>query len=159
MPFAHVERYHVEVGRARSQQATLRLDARHIGFGPTASRRPVLLMVRFREDGDQLRQEIVGHEGTHDSSQPLREDGHDHYPGEGPVQTVPYIGEVEGVVWVQLPMRDFDRMLHLLQTESPVYCRWEAPLSSAGGIDYARSSLALTTFAEPPGEGPADDSP
>ncbi len=58
----------------------------------------------------------------------------------------------EGAVIVRLPMRDFDAMYHVVQTERPVSAGWVAD------DDNRLSWFYLGTHAEPPGEGSQDRS-
>jgi hypothetical protein len=56
----------------------------------------------------------------------------------------------EGSVVVTLPLRDFDDMYHILQTEAPVFADWLAD------DEHDLKSFSLRTHEEPLGEGPAD---
>lgn len=61
----------------------------------------------------------------------------------------PGFDDTERTVCVSLPYRDFDRMYHVLQTEAPVWAKWDATAE--------HPYFALTTATEPPGEGFVDD--
>ncbi len=56
----------------------------------------------------------------------------------------------DGSVVVTLPIRDFDDMYHILQTEAPVFADWIAD------DEHDLKSFSLRTHEEPLGEGPAD---
>jgi hypothetical protein len=61
----------------------------------------------------------------------------------------PGFDETERTVCVSLPYRDFDRMYHVLQTEAPVWAKWDAT--------EEHPYFALSTATEPPGEGFMDE--
>ena len=56
----------------------------------------------------------------------------------------------DGSVIVTLPIKDFDILYHILQTEAPVFVEWLAD------DEHELKSFSLRTHEEPLGEGPAD---
>jgi hypothetical protein len=56
----------------------------------------------------------------------------------------------DGSVIVTLPIKDFDVLYHILQTEAPVFVEWIAD------DEHELKSFSLRTHEEPLGEGPAD---
>ncbi len=56
----------------------------------------------------------------------------------------------DGSVIVTLPIRDFDSLYHIIQTEAPVFVDWLAD------DEHELKSFSLRTHEEPLGEGPAD---
>ncbi len=68
-------------------------------------------------------------------------------------ESLPKLGvqcPAEGSVVVTLPLKDFDDMYHVLQTEAPVFVDWLAD------DEHDLKSFSLRTHEEPLGEGPAD---
>lgn len=63
-----------------------------------------------------------------------------------------YVNPDTGHVVPLLPIRDFDNMYQMLQTEKPVYVYWYS------GDDNRIVWFQLCTSEEPLGEGPADHS-
>ncbi len=56
----------------------------------------------------------------------------------------------DGSVIVTLPIKDFDSLYHIIQTEAPVFVDWLAD------DEHELKSFSLRTHEEPLGEGPAD---
>ncbi|WP_323845388.1 hypothetical protein [Microbulbifer magnicolonia] len=141
--FIQIHKYGIEYRRSADHQGVITMVGVPFRVGGGEN---IYLTLRFREIWDDRREEIGewarnGRTG-------------DDYPGEGPVQVRPTIVNMnDSEVYVDLPMRDFAHMRHMLQTESPVYAKWKVENS---GSPSHRDYFALASFAESPGEGFSD---
>ncbi|WP_193166134.1 hypothetical protein [Microbulbifer hainanensis] len=141
-----VNKYGIEYQRKANYQGLIKLQGTPFRIGGGDN---VYVTVRFHEYFDERRE---------DHGEIERRDGstYDSIPGTGPMTIKPRIAQInDSEVYVDLPMRDFSHMRHMLQTESPVFIKWH--MESSGNPDY-RDYFGLATFSETPGEGFSDSS-
>lgn len=138
-----IQTYGIEYRRHASVQGIITMKGAPFRVGGGEN---IYFTLRFHEFSDE-RREVIGAWERGDRTG-------DHYPDEGPVQINPVIFELnDSEVYVDLPMRDFEHMRHMLQTESPVYAKWKVESS---GNPSSGDHFSLASFSESPGEGFSD---